>query len=361
MLDRLSEGHFAKEAMDELVGLLTQDKFKSKLVVILAGYDQEMNDLLSVNPGLSSRFPDEVVFRNLSAPHSMEVLSKQLAKRGILAPDLENKTTPDYSSMLQLLEELARLPSWGNARDLITLSKQMITLVFSTANNIPNDKLSLSGAEAIACTQSMLDSLRERSSNVPKSKAFNPFDAMQQIPNDPPLPPSIRTTQEIKTASVEPKKITTSDRDSGVSDAVWHLLQADKKAAEQAAKIWQEELEKMEQKRQAAVQREEEARVLSEQLARRKAKDAAEQDDLMRRREEVRLKEVEARAERDRIAQALERMRQEEVRRRQQEMKAQAKLREMGVCVAGFRWIKQAGGYRCAGGSHFVTDAALGI
>ncbi|KAF8213837.1 hypothetical protein K438DRAFT_1802339 [Mycena galopus ATCC 62051] len=46
---------------------------------------------------------------------------------------------------------------------------------------------------------------------------------------------------------------------------------------------------------------------------------------------------------------------------RKKEAEAQAALRSMGVCVAGFRWIKQSGGYRCAGGSHFVSDAQLGI
>lgn len=35
---RLSQGHFAQEAIDELVGITTQDKFRGKLVVILAGY-----------------------------------------------------------------------------------------------------------------------------------------------------------------------------------------------------------------------------------------------------------------------------------------------------------------------------------
>ena len=34
---RLSRGHFAQEATDELVGLLTHSNFKSKLIVILAG------------------------------------------------------------------------------------------------------------------------------------------------------------------------------------------------------------------------------------------------------------------------------------------------------------------------------------
>ena len=52
---------------------------------------------------------------------------------------------------------------------------------------------------------------------------------------------------------------------------------------------------------------------------------------------------------------------EEEERRRKEEARVQHKLREMGVCVAGFRWIKQSSGYRCAGGSHFISNAALGI
>jgi hypothetical protein len=36
-------------------------------------------------------------------------------------------------------------------------------------------------------------------------------------------------------------------------------------------------------------------------------------------------------------------------------------LRQMGVCVAGFRWIKQASGYRCAGGTHYISNSQLGV
>jgi len=42
--DYLADHHF-KEAIDELIGILTQERFKAKLVVILAGYDQEVNQL----------------------------------------------------------------------------------------------------------------------------------------------------------------------------------------------------------------------------------------------------------------------------------------------------------------------------
>ena len=36
---RLSEGQFAKETMDEIVGLMTQERFMNKLIIILAGYE----------------------------------------------------------------------------------------------------------------------------------------------------------------------------------------------------------------------------------------------------------------------------------------------------------------------------------
>ena len=58
---RLGEGQFAKEAIDELVDSLTKPQFFGKLVVILAGYTENMNKLLKVNPGLSSRFPEEII------------------------------------------------------------------------------------------------------------------------------------------------------------------------------------------------------------------------------------------------------------------------------------------------------------
>ncbi len=91
------------------------------------------------------------------------------------------------------------------------------------------------------------------------------------------------------------------------------------------------------------------------------AKNEAEALELLRTREEVRFREIEAKAERERIHQELERRKQEEEERKKKEELAQSRLRQMSVCVAGFRWIKQGGGYRCAGGSHWVNDSQLGI
>ena len=41
------------------------------------------------------------------------------------------------------------------------------------------------------------------------------------------------------------------------------------------------------------------------------------------------------------------------------EKKAQEKIRHLGRCPMDYEWIREEGGWRCAGGSHFLTDAEL--
>lgn len=62
---RLGEGQFAKEAMDEIVDCITKPKYYQKLIIILAGYDTDINRLMAMNPGLTSRFPESIEFHGL--------------------------------------------------------------------------------------------------------------------------------------------------------------------------------------------------------------------------------------------------------------------------------------------------------
>ena len=47
--------------------------------------------------------------------------------------------------------------------------------------------------------------------------------------------------------------------------------------------------------------------------------------------------------------------------RQKKEKAVQEKLRNMGVCVQGYQWVRQAGGYRCAGGSHYIGNDRLRV
>lgn len=56
---------------------------------------------------------------------------------------------------------------------------------------------------------------------------------------------------------------------------------------------------------------------------------------------------------------ALEIQRELETKKKLLQEKVQEQLRAIGKCPAGFVWHKCGSGWRCAGGSHHVSDAEL--
>lgn len=168
----------------------------------------------------------------------------------------------------------------------------------------------------------------------------------------------ITTNPENEPASEQEngQPFTEEPRDYDVTDDTWYQLQRDKTAADAGEKDYaqfvadenkqmetlralkEEEDTIIEQIDMAYQKRDEDARICHEQ--------AQMELELERGRQESLL------AQARRIREAAE-------EQRQKEELAQKKLREMGVCVQGFRWIRQTRGYHCAGGSHWVSDTQL--
>jgi hypothetical protein len=358
---RLAEGHFATEAMDELVDCLTKPKFAQKLVVILAGYDKDMDRLISVNPGLSSRFPESVVFKHLSPETCLELLIKVLGdlKKKKKAPlDLAVLTPPSMDlerKMLTLFERLSSLQSWGNARDVKSLAKSMFGALISKAT-LPLTELLLTDTIVIEAMQAMFDERARRTEAAGTSRY--PLQNMLQMPplqhQKPPnaqaptitteasIPPPANEQQKPPSQPNTPAKLAQDpQRDAGVSDAVWQQLELDKR---EAAALVQNH------------QRLQQEKLLAEKKI----------EDLKRAEQEAKDDEEKRRLEKERVEAELERRRKEELyaameREKEREKMAQKKLRELGVCCQGYRWIKQTNGYRCAGGSHFLSDTQLGL
>jgi len=379
---------------------MTHERFMNKLVIILAGYDHQMNELLAVNPGLASRFSEEIIFQNMSPEHCLELLAKDLQKSEIVVPELGDKTSPAYVEMQNVIAQMSALPSWGNGRDVKTLGKRLTQTAFANLAN-GGSSASLSVGEALNVMNSMLQEQLARQNiarAVPSSSGSMPMasrdgpappppsmststsQASKRAPPPPPKQPSLKrasqaeppTKQRFKRPSPanaatedQPRTYPVARRDPGVSDAVWNQLQtsiaaeeeAKRKAAEEEQRL-EQEVEKTEKQQQAARAR---ALALERAMAAAKNNVVEKQRELERQLEEARRREAEVRAARERAAAALKKKQQEEAEMRQKELEIQRKLDLIGHCVAGFRWRREGGGYRCEGGTHFVSHAQLGM
>lgn len=378
---RLADGGFATEAMDELVDCLTKPKFAGKLVTILAGYDKDIDRLLSMNPGLSSRFPESVNFNHLDPKTCLELLIKVLTdlQRKKKAPiDLSVLTKPNSTlkkRTLELFRDLSGFESWGNGRDVRSLARSMFGKLISTAVP-PVTNLVLTESIVLELMENMLSERSRRNAAVgtsrfPGRQPLHPLPQPQQqkpptaheanikteaAPVPPQASPTTAIEIEKQKESVETAKkhskpeekpedpidsIFRAKRDSGVSDAIWEQLERDKHAM--VAK-------EREYRRLQEEKRKEEERIQELIRAEKAAADEAE-----RKLHEA--KRVEAELERRRRQEALAAMERE----REKERETQKKLQMLGRCPVGYQWIKQARGYRCAGGSHWLDEAALGM
>ncbi|MFY9218675.1 MAG: AAA family ATPase, partial [Tepidanaerobacteraceae bacterium] len=110
-LARGGEKDFGKEAIDTLVKAM--EDYKDNLIVILAGYKDEMEWFLQTNPGLRSRFPIQIEFNDYSVDELMEIAKMMVEKR-------QYKFSPEalitFERLLQNSKSDRNYDKLGNAR-----------------------------------------------------------------------------------------------------------------------------------------------------------------------------------------------------------------------------------------------------
>ena len=79
----LANGQYGKEALTTLVGLMTKPEY-SKTVVILAGYKEDIHDMLAQNQGAMSRFSEPWHFEDWTADDCVAFIAKRAEKEGAL-------------------------------------------------------------------------------------------------------------------------------------------------------------------------------------------------------------------------------------------------------------------------------------
>ncbi|MBE7005344.1 MAG: AAA family ATPase [Ruminococcaceae bacterium] len=113
---------FGREALDTLITQM--ENHRQDFIVILSGYDDEMKLLLEANPGLASRIPHEIKFRNFTREELAKIYLCMAGKKYRCAPGLEREAEAYFRS---LSEETLRDKAFANARFVRNLYERTVS------------------------------------------------------------------------------------------------------------------------------------------------------------------------------------------------------------------------------------------
>ncbi len=109
--DGISNADYGREAIDTLIAEM--ENHRSDLVVIMAGYTQEMNQLMKANVGLESRMPYVIEFPNYTREQLFEIFMLQVKKSFECCEGFENVVKNYFDS---ISDEVLESKEFSNAR-----------------------------------------------------------------------------------------------------------------------------------------------------------------------------------------------------------------------------------------------------
>ncbi|MEU5977623.1 right-handed parallel beta-helix repeat-containing protein [Streptomyces sp. NPDC047315] len=110
---------FGREAVDTLLKLM--EDHRDEVVVIVAGYTEEMRGFLSSNPGLASRFSRSVEFEDYTTDELLTIMGRHAEETGYTCP------APTLEALRVRIDATPRGRTFGNARLARQLLETMVT------------------------------------------------------------------------------------------------------------------------------------------------------------------------------------------------------------------------------------------
>lgn len=386
----LGLGHFGKEACDTIVAAMTSKSY-CDVVIVIAGYPDEIHEMLTRNSGLKSRFNHFFEFPDWD-PEDCVAFLQMLAERENF--EIEELMLHDFEAAC---ENLRKLDGWGNGRDVTKLWEMAKSNRGFRVYDSGEVRKIISMEDMAGATSEMMDARKPRKTTIASGKAeasSSNHDAEEDsLGSEPPMvsetgtviPPRVQSNDACQEAtqtesdegheseqdslsisnvgdeeeSIEDNDVTDNDgRDDGVPDDIWNeLLDTKRRQKEQQDALAQREAAYQQYLLEQQRCEDEASRLHQEKLERiRREAERNEQERLIQEALEA--------DRRRRQQEELERQRKErEIQKeKEKERKRLATIRRLqiiGRCPAGFEWYQQGCGWRCGGGSHFVSDEEL--
>ncbi|KAJ5921139.1 P-loop containing nucleoside triphosphate hydrolase protein [Penicillium verhagenii] len=123
-------GYYWRDPVIDIVEALQSPQFKEKIFVILAGYERNMDRLLSTHFTLRSQFNRIMTFESLTGEQSAQLLAQILNKNSTLdASEIGVPTYETHWELCELFTSLSQKAGWANARDVHTLCDDIVRMV----------------------------------------------------------------------------------------------------------------------------------------------------------------------------------------------------------------------------------------
>lgn len=121
---------YGREAIDTLVKGM--EDYRDDLVVIVAGYVDEMKKFISMNPGLRSRFNKYINFSDYSSEEMLEILKRQCIKTEFILSSEAEEAAHRY------FEKNQTDPTFGNARGVRNFFDRVVMNQATRILTLPN-------------------------------------------------------------------------------------------------------------------------------------------------------------------------------------------------------------------------------
>jgi SpoVK/Ycf46/Vps4 family AAA+-type ATPase len=122
---------YGKEAIDTLMKRMEDDR--GKFVVIVAGYQDKMEQFLMMNAGLASRFTYKLHIEDYTQDELLAIFKKMAEKQQYtLSPAAEFKALDVINQMLEVKDE-----NFGNAREIRNLLDETVQQLSIRVSNMP--------------------------------------------------------------------------------------------------------------------------------------------------------------------------------------------------------------------------------
>lgn len=133
------ETNFSDEAIAEII----KDMEKKETVFIFAGYDNEMDDFVSLNPGIKSRIGYDISFEDYTEDELLEIFMKKIDSSGL---SISEEAT---NSIKTIIKDKKKEKNFGNGRMIDNLYNKLLIEHASITYEEDYDKLLTISNEAV--------------------------------------------------------------------------------------------------------------------------------------------------------------------------------------------------------------------